>query len=154
MITASVQLRKIIAAIAVVLGVVGVGIWLFSLIFTQPVVGVVAKDNAQRVEYLKNLGWEVEDEINSADEVVVPEVFDEIYEYYNGIQKECGFDLSDKKGQTLNRYTYKVLNHPEQKPDDTVLAELLINDNDEIVGGSIYSLRLDGFMTGLCKRRK
>ena len=152
MITASMRLRKIIATVAIVLGVVGVGVWLFSLIFSPSVTGVVARDNAERVKYLENLGWKVESEPNSADKVTVPETFDEIYEYYNSIQKECGFDLSDKKGQPLKRYTYKVLNHPEQKQGDTVLAELLINENDEIVGGSIYSLRLDGFMTGLCKK--
>lgn len=153
MITASVKLRKIIAILAIVLGVVGLLVWLFSLIFAQPITGVVAADNEQRVAYLNNLGWEVEKEPNSSEQVVVPEVFDEIYEHYNSLQKESGFDLSDKKGQTLTRITWRVLNHPEAKAGDKVLAELLLNENNEIVGGSIYSLRLDGFMTGL-KRNK
>ena len=154
MITASVKLGKIIVILAVVLAVVGLSVWLFSLIFSQPTItGVVASDNEQRVAYLNDLGWEVEKEPNSSEQVLVPEVFDEIYEHYNSLQKESGFDLSDKKGQTLKRFTWRVLNHPDAKPTDKVLAELLLNENDEIVGGSIYSLRLDGFMTGL-KRNK
>ncbi len=147
------NLRKVIAVLAVVLAVAGVGIWLFSLIFSSSVTGVVAPDNEARVKYLKSLGWEVEQTPNSEDTVTVPEQFDEIYTHYNSLQKECGFDLENYKGKNLSRYTYVVKNHPEQKAGDKVLAELLLNGSNEIVGGSIYSLRLDGFMTGLCKNK-
>ncbi len=152
MISLSVKPKKIIAALAVVLGVAGIGIWLFSLIFASPVTGVVAADNEARVKYLQSLGWEVDPQAHSADEVTVPEVFDEIYTYYNSLQTECGFDLKPYAGKQMKRYTYVVKNHPEQKPDDTILAELLISDSDEIVGGSVYSLRIDGFMQGLKKK--
>ena len=148
-----IKLRKIIGILALVLAISGIAIWLGSLIFSSPQInGVVAKNNDERVDFIKKLGWEIEETPNSEDKVVVPEVFDELYEHYNSLQKENGFDLNNYKGKTLSRFTYVVLNHPEQKAGDKVLVELLLDENNEIVGGSIYSLRLDGFMTGLKKR--
>ena len=151
MMTLTVKLKKIITVAVIIAAVVGVGVWLYSLIFTSPdITGVVAPTTQDRINYLKSLGWDAADECE--DSVDIPEEFDEVFSHYNSLQTECGFDLSDYKGKTLRRFIYTVSEHPEKKPGDVVKAELLLNDKDEIVGGSIYSLRLDGFMTGLCEK--
>ena len=152
MMTLTVKLKKIITVALIAAAVVGVGVWLYSLIFTSPeITGVVAPTAEDRIGYLKSLGWDASDEFE--DTVTIPEEFDEVFSHYNSLQTECGFDLSNFKGKTLRRFIYTVSEHPEKKPDDVVKAELLLDENNEIVGGSIYSLRLDGFMTGLCKKK-
>lgn len=147
----TVKLKKLITVVLAVAILVGVGAWLYSLIFLSPnLTGVVAATTQDRIGYLKSLGWDATDE--KTDTVLIPEEFDEVFNHYNSLQTECGFDLSNQKGKTLTRYIYTIQNHPEQKQGDIVKAELLLDENNEIVGGSIYSLRLDGFMTGLCKK--
>ena len=103
--------------------------------------------NDDRVQYLLGCGWEVEPEPEAIEEIVVPEDFGEIFQQYNQLQQEQGFDLSRQKGQRLKRYTYVVLNYPNEP--DYVRANLLICKN-KVVGGDICSLRVQGgFLHGL-----
>ena len=106
-----IKLRKIIGILALVLAISGIAIWLGSLIFSSPQInGVVAKNNDERVDFIKKLGWEIEETPNSEDKVVVPEVFDELYEHYNSLQKENGFDLNKYKGFIINVARYDEIN--------------------------------------------
>ena len=65
-------------------------------------------DNDARVAYLASYGWEVEEEAEAIEEIVIPEEFSEVFQKYNEIQKEQGFDLEKQKGQRVKRYTYVV----------------------------------------------
>ena len=98
------------------------------------------------------LGWEVDPESESEREVIIPETFDEIFESYNALQKKAGFDLEDYRGKTVKKYTYKILNYPSAEKDDIIKADLLVLDG-RVIGGDIYSPRLDGFIMGLEARR-
>ena len=91
--------------------------------------------------YLASYGWEVEEEAEAIEEIVIPEEFSEVFQKYNEIQKEQGFDLEKQKGQRVKRYTYVVTNYPEEP--DYVRANLFIYKN-KVVGGDICSLRVDG----------
>ena len=103
--------------------------------------GVKIADNDARVEYLRSYGWEVEAEPEAIEEIVVPEEFSEVFEKYNAIQKEQGFDLTRQKGQRVKRYTYIVTNYPDEP--DYVRANLLVC-KDKVVGGDICSLKVQG----------
>ncbi len=48
-------------------------------------------------------------------------------------------------GKRCKRYSYSVLNYPEE-PED-VRANILVY-NGKIIGGDVCSLKLDGFMHG------
>lgn len=74
-------------------------------------------------------------------EVVVPRVFDAVYEAYNDLQKPLGLDLWEFRGKNLRRYTYVVRNHAAP---GTVYANLLFYC-DEFVGGDVCSAAPDGF---------
>ncbi len=80
-----------------------------------------------------------------SQQVVIPSQFDQTYEQYNELQKECGFDLEPYQGKTLSLYTYRATNYPGQQD---VMIDLLI-DKDRAAGGAVYSAALDGFMHGL-----
>lgn len=107
--------------------------------------GLAAQTNGQRVAYLKTFGWSVEEEACEIVEIAIPMEFGDVYENYNAVQKKQGFDLAPYRGKRVKRYTYAVLNYPGQAED--VRANLLVY-NDQIIGGDVCSLKLDGFLHG------
>ncbi len=70
--------------------------------------GAIVKDNGERVEYLSELGWEVEPNAIEEQTVLIPEQFTDVYERYNEIQTAQGFDLSKYAGVEAQRYTYRI----------------------------------------------
>ena len=81
----------------------------------------------------------------SEKEVVIPETFDETYTQYNALQQQCGFDLTRYMGETVTQYVYSIL---EYEGAEDVQLELLVCDN-KVIGGSVYTVAVDGFMRGL-----
>lgn len=94
-------------------------------------------------EYLRDLGYEVSDSFTKK-RVTLPDEFDAVYENYNALQTECGFDLTPFRGQECEVYTYDIYNHPF----GTCRADIMVHDG-QIIGGDISSVNLSGFMTGL-----
>ena len=105
-------------------------------------------NEAQRQEFLKEMGWEVSGEFDECRQVLIPEQFNEVYEGYNELQKQQGFDLSAYKGKSCDVYTYKVKNYKGHEDKDDVRCNLMICD-DVLIGGDVSSTELDGFMQGL-----
>jgi len=106
------------------------------------------KTNEDRVMFLKNLGWEVDETPISKNTVVIPKEFSEIYETYNKLQLDQGYDLSEYRGLEAIIYTYTVTNYSGYAGN--VVADLYVM-NYEVIGGDIHSLAIDGFMHGLGK---
>ena len=104
------------------------------------------KTNQDRVALLKSLGWECGSQPVEFVEVLIPATFTDVYMKYNQIQKDQGFDLEGFKGKRVMRYTYAIENHPSG--DARVQATLLVY-KDALIGGDVYSVKLDGFMHGL-----
>jgi hypothetical protein len=99
-----------------------------------------------RVAGLGRYGWEVESPARSEASVVIPRTFSEVFERYNELQKEQGFDLSAYCGETVTLYTYRVTNR--EYAGDEVLASLYVL-NDRVIGGDVHSTALDGFICGV-----
>ena len=104
------------------------------------------RTNEQRLEYIAAFGWVVEPEPVEIIEIIIPTQFDALYEEYNAMQKQMGYDLSRHAGRRGKRYTYVVTNYPGQTQD--VRLNLLVRDN-RVIGGDVYSPGPDGFMHGL-----
>ena len=102
-------------------------------------------ENSDRLAFIAQFGWQVENEPLEAVEVSVPETFDNVYLGYNEMQKEQGLNLSKYKGKTVTRYTYKVMNYPDY--DGTVYLSLLVYKN-KVVGGDVCSADVNGFVHG------
>lgn len=105
-----------------------------------------ADQNQARVEFLTGLGWQIDPEPVEVEDVVIPLEFDQVYENYNQLQQEQGFDLSAYAGRQVLRCTYRVLEHPSGQSE--VRANLLVCGT-RLIGGDVCSLQLDGFMHGL-----
>jgi len=104
------------------------------------------RTNEQRLEYIASFAWVVEPEPVEIIEIIIPTQFDALYEEYNAMQKQTGYDLSKHAGRRGKRYTYVVTNYPGV--DQDVRLNLLVRDN-RVIGGDIYSPGPDGFMHGL-----
>ena len=104
------------------------------------------KTNEDRVEFIRQFGWEIEEAAVEVTEVTLPEEFDEVYETYNELQKSQGLDLSKYRGETAKRWSYRVLNYPGEPGE--VLCNLLICGS-RIIACDICKAEMDGFMQGM-----
>lgn len=102
--------------------------------------------NAQRVDYLRSLGWDVEEEPIETLQFLFPEKLEEPYLSYNELQIPQGFDLSACCGKQVARYTYAVKNHPTRV--EGVQANLYICE-DVPVAGDIFCAGSEGFQEPL-----
>ena len=98
----------------------------------------VLRDNEDRIAYLKELGWEVDEEPIESMDLQLPEELTGSYAAYNELQLAQGFDLRDYLGQGVSRWTYQVRNYPD-RPEDVQLNLYLCEDRpiagDIIAGG-------------------
>ena len=98
----------------------------------------VLRDNEDRIAYLKELGWEVDEEPVESMELELPEELTGSYAAYNELQLAQGFDLRDYLGKGVSRWTYQVRNYPD-RPEDVQLNLYLCEGRpiagDIIAGG-------------------
>lgn len=119
----------------------------FTLIILAVSYGVSSVDasvNNMIVEYASNLGWNINPSPVSISHLVIPNQFDAVFETYNTVQKQSGFDISHFKGKRVCRYTYEVENHVHSK-DSKVYLGILVFEN-RIIAGEISSTDINGFM--------
>ena len=89
------------------------------------------KTDTDRVGFLSQFGYTVEETPIESVEVTIPDEFDKVFATYNELQKQVGLDLGRYKGKKVMRYTYKVTNYDGYS--DTVYANLLVYKN-KIIG--------------------
>ena len=144
MLTATLNMGKKRTAVIAIIGVLIV-FMLFELCIPinskQSV--PLADTNEQRLSFIEGRGHTVIDNPIDIKSVVIPEVFSDVYNNYNLLQKQAGFDLEPFKGKTAVLYTYSVLGYETE-----VRLNLLVCDGI-IIGGDISSVELNGFMNAL-----
>lgn len=128
--------------LCVILASLIIALILIGQLFTIKAGGIDGSTNAIRTEYIKSLGYNIDETTLSAKEIVIPESFSEVYERYNALQKKAGFDLSVFKGKEASVYTYRL-----SENEETVI-NIIVSDNI-IIGGDISSVRLNGDMKPL-----
>ncbi len=160
MFVVSVSKSKIKKSIYIALAVIVLSVFFIMLLrcigFVQSTqtsqrISLSAKSEQERLSFISHYGWAVDEEPVEVREVVIPEIFDDVYNNYNEIQIQQGFDLGKYAGQRVKRWTYIVRNYPGTTPeDDYIRLNLLISDG-VIIGGDVCSVKLDGFMHGFYK---
>ena len=86
----------------------------FSVVLIMIIVGLFRIDNSINhiiTDYVQGLGWRVEDSPQEIIHMTLPQKFDAVYQAYNTIQKNAGFEFEKYRGKKVIRYSYKVLNH-------------------------------------------
>ncbi len=160
MFVVSVSKNKIKKSLLIAVAVIALSLVLLFLIKclgefnsqqTNSGVSLSATNAEERLNFISHYGWEVDEESIEVREVVIPEVFDEVYNNYNEIQLKQGFDLEKYAGQRVKRWTYIIRNYPDTVPeDDYIRINLLVSDGT-VIGGDVCSVKLDGFMHGFFK---
>lgn len=133
--------------LAVALATLVIILLLLSQFFSVNAGKMDGSTNAKRVNYLETLGIEVDETATEIKDITIPENFGDVYEKYNLLQIESGFNLKNYKGKPAQIYTYSI------KGDSETVAHLIIC-SDKIIGGDIASLKLNGNMTGLKRKNK
>lgn len=106
------------------------------------------RSNEDRIAFLAQFGWQVEEEPKESVHVMIPAEFDKVFAAYNEIQRAQGLDLSKYASRTVERYTYRVTNY--EGYDGEVLANLLVC-RGRVVGGDICSADQNGFLHGFTR---
>ncbi|MCH5182652.1 MAG: DUF4830 domain-containing protein [Oscillospiraceae bacterium] len=105
----------------------------------------------EQLSFLRELGHEPDPNPVYAGEVVIPEVFDSVYETYNQLQKAQGLNLEKYKGKTVRRYTYALTPSGGETSDGNMgevrYATLLIYKN-RVIGGDITTTGPNGKVEG------
>lgn len=107
--------------------------------------GSAVKTEKARVAYLADCGWSVETPALKEETVLIPKQFNAVFETYNALQKQQGFDLTRYAGKEVKLFTYKVV---DSNLGENVIATLYVSGGN-VVGGDVHSTALDGFMCGL-----
>lgn len=111
-------------------------------------INLAAEDSRQRIDFLKQFGWEVREDPLEVSEIIIPMEFNAVYQSYNELQLKQGFDLTDYGGKRVKRWTYAVTNYPNyDETADCIHADILVCEG-KVVGGDICSVELNGFMHG------
>ena len=129
-------------SLCIILASLIIALILIGQLFTIKAGGIDGSTNALRVEYLSGLGYRVDETAVSVKEIVIPENFSDVYSEYNRLQQGAGFDLSRYKGEKACVYTYRL-----SDSEDTVI-NLIVSDNN-IIGGDVSSVRIDGEMRAI-----
>lgn len=99
-------------------------------------------------EYVMALGWDIDETPLEKAEIDIPLQFDNVYNEYNKLQKQAGFDLTDYMGKRVTRYTFAVKNFDGV---EGVRANVLVYKG-KVIGGDLMTVAIDGFMIPLAKR--
>ena len=140
------RLLIILIALAAVLAAV-----FFAVSRDEPVVndsGISfrASNEQERIAFLSQFGWDVNEDPVSVEEVVIPVQFDDVYSKYNQIQLTQGLDLSKYAGQTAKKWTYEVRNSRGYAADSNCIRANIIVYQGAVIGGDICSVEQGGFM--------
>ncbi len=108
---------------------------------------IKASTHEERMAFLSQYGWELDEEPVEVQEVIIPSEFDDTYTAYNEIQKDQGFDLTVYAGMRAKRWTYIIKNYSGYENKDCIRVNVLVYDG-LVIGGDVCSIELDGFMHG------
>ena len=144
--TAKVDLKKVLAVTGIIAGLIIAGIWFFGGDEASATSAPSVSDNNARVQFLKDMGWEVTTSPTESSQVRIPRETSEVFDRYNALQKSQGYDLSAYAGKTVMRYVYRVNNYPGAT--EPVYATLLIYKN-QVIGGDITDTAPGGQIRGL-----
>ena len=130
--------------IAVILAVLLLGLILAGQFLSVKAGEIDLSTNEKRVQYIATLGMTLQGDDYTKKQVTIPQSFSKVYNNYNALQREAGFDLQSYRGKSVIIYTYNL---------DSQTVVNLITFKGKLIGGDIASLKIDGQMTALKEQR-
>lgn len=136
----------ILCALLLALAVGGLFLWTSSTPDPVTTVDTVLDSNQARIDFLSELGWQVNSEPLETLQFLLPNPLTLAYLTYNELQLAQGYDLTPYAGQAVTRYTYQVENYPNRTSG--VQLNLYLHQNIPIAGDVICP-GADGFQASL-----
>ena len=130
--------------IAVILAVLLLGLILAGQFLSVKAGEIDLSTNEKRVQYIATLGITLQGDDYIKKQVTIPQSFSKVYNNYNALQCEAGFDLQSYRGKNVIIYTYNL---------DSQTVVNLITFKGKLIGGDIASLKIDGQITALKEQR-
>ena len=143
--TAKVDFKKIIIGLVAAAAVILALVLLLGGGNDVQTAAPAASSNDDRVQFLTELGWEVNTSPKESGQVRIPKEASEVFDRYNALQKTQGYDLSQYAGKTVMRYVYQVNNFPGAT--EPVYATVLVYKN-QIIGGDVTDTAAKGAVRG------
>lgn len=137
--------RKIIG-MAAIIAAAAVASVLLAGCFADKEKTITLADTAAMAEYLRTLGWQVEDTPIETLDLQLPQELGESWGDYAAMQSEYGLPFTDFAGQQVRRFTFRVTNYPAVEKG--VQANLYLC-GDTLIGGDIVATGKGGFQHGL-----
>ena len=148
--TAKVDIKRIIIILAAIAGVILAMVLLFGGAGDSTATAAnTVSGNDGRVKFLESFGWDVSASPVESGQVKIPESQNDVYARYNALQKTQGFDLNQYAGKTVMRYVYKINNYPDAS--EPVYATILVY-KDQVIGGDVTDTAADGLVQGFQKQ--
>ena len=144
----TVKIKSLLKILLILMAIAGV--LLLAVTFVNRLTDqnkIILEDIPAQNAFLESLGWETSVEPVDVREVIIPEEWNSVFEEYNDLQKQQGFDLNKYRGKQATIYTYQILNYDGA---ENVVANLMVFDG-RLIAGDVCSAELGGFMQGLCK---
>lgn len=108
-----------------------------------------ALTNLDRVNFIKQFGWDIVEEPIEKVPFTLPKEYDDVYKEYNKIQKAAGMNIKPYMGKDVIRYTYIIKNH-KNASGRQVRANLLVWEG-RIIAADVMVVNIDGFMHSINK---
>lgn len=105
----------------------------------------------KRVKCIESFGWQVDPGSEKCEKIKIPKEFTDVFENYNRLQKQSRFNLSDYRGKTVYKYTYIVLNPPENSKE-IFYVNILVYENN-MIGGDVMTPSLNGVMLPIIRHK-
>ncbi len=142
------SLRRVLAVALV--GVAVCGIWFgrqYYLGKTGGSAGAIMEiTTTQDIQtYFTGYGITIDQESLNADRVQVPTTWDESFIAFNEVVAQSGYDLSDVKGETIEKW---VANIPAQSTGDVMQYAVLLLKDSQVVGAYLLE-KPSGEVTGV-----
>lgn len=134
----------LIGILLIAIGVLGI---MYFMPKEEPMQKQVVKEDDDAVAFFRSYGYEIEVPPVEIKEMVFPKEMDKVYERYNNLQKESGYDITPYLGKTVVRKTYIITNYFEDHRI-RVVGNLFLYQ-DQVIAGDIMNVSLGGFMHSL-----
>ncbi len=143
--------KLILALCAVLLTVVSLFFFVSSKdnpVVNDGEISAKASNEAERIAFLSQFGWEIDEDPVEVTEVIIPSEFNDTYTAYNELQKNQSMDLAAYKGQRVKKWVYEVKNYPDYPADNGCIRATILVLDGTVIGGDVSSIEVDGFMQG------
>ena len=145
-VTAKVKKRNLLIVLAAIAAILAMLLWPSGEEKkTANTVTEKVETNDDRVAFLRQFGWDVNEAPLETQEVRIPEEPNEVFSRYNELQQSQGYDMDNFAGKVVKRYVYDIKNHPDAS--GSYRATIFIY-RGKVIGGDVASTDAGGQMHG------